>query len=142
MRHRRNRQNVDGESPFIDPDFARALDESSSYRKSLGAQQRRQNHKDLMLCRQAQRALMMALGCETDEALRDAYVAHVSPAPDATHLLVHIAIPRGASVPHVLARLEAARPRLRAQVAQVITRKRAPELSFIVATPPPERVRP
>jgi ribosome-binding factor A len=130
MRYRKNRTN-DGDHPsLVDPMFARALTGSTDQH----AHQRKQNHKDQMLCRQVQRALNLALagGCG-DDVLRELYVVDVTPAPSATHLLVQVSIPASIAIVDVLERLSRAMPRLRAEVARSITRKRAPELSFIPA---------
>jgi hypothetical protein len=48
--------------------------------------------------------------------------------------MVHVAVPAGVGVVEVLERLERVGPRLRAIVAQAITRKRAPELAFVPVT--------
>jgi hypothetical protein len=65
--------------------------------------------------------------------LEQLYVDDVSPAPGCGHLLVHFVAPPGRPVPEVLASLRRAAPRLRAQVASMICRKHAPELSFVPA---------
>jgi hypothetical protein len=57
----------------------------------------------------------------------------VSPAPDCGHLLVHVLIPGGRPVADAISALHRGAPRLRSEVATAITRKRAPELSFIPA---------
>ncbi len=60
-------------------------------------------------------------------------VVGVTPAPDATHLLVDLAPGPGSdAVPlhEILERLERVRGLLRHAVAAAIVRKRAPELSF------------
>lgn len=88
------------------------------------------HHKTAQLCRQVQRALSLALAACADDLLRETQVIDVRPAPDAARLAVFILAPAAAPV-DLLARLEAARGLLRAQVAQSITRKRAPELLFI-----------
>ena len=78
-----------------------------------------------MLCRQVLRALSLTLG--------ELSVVDVTPAPDCTRLLVHVAIPRHIAVEQALADLSIAAPSLRTQVARAITRKRAPELAFVPA---------
>ncbi|MFT3788832.1 MAG: hypothetical protein QM770_22120 [Tepidisphaeraceae bacterium] len=87
------------------------------------------NHKDLMLCRQVQRVLSLELS--NDDALLACSVELVEPAPDATHLLVRVAVPAGMDVADVLGALQRNTPAYRFAVAQAITRKRAPSLSFI-----------
>jgi ribosome-binding factor A len=128
MRHRRHRTGG-GHPPFVDPAFAETLaGHKDNYRKD-----RKHHYKALQLCRQVHRALTIELSGHRHALLRDLYVVDVTPAPDATHLLVHVALPPYAPLPEALAALARATPRLRVAVAQAITRKRAPELSFIPA---------
>lgn len=89
------------------------------------------DHKTAMLCRQVQRSLSLALGAE--ELLAELTVGEVRPAPNAGHLLVEVRVPSGFELPMpaLLERLANATPRVRHVVAQSITRKRAPELSFL-----------
>jgi ribosome-binding factor A len=95
-----------------------------------------QNRKAQQLCRQVQRALNLALADRSaDDGLHDLFVEDVTPAPHCGHLLVHVAIPRERVVGEVLAALRQDGPRLRSEVATAITRKRAPELSFVPAFP-------
>jgi len=90
----------------------------------------------MQLCRQAQRALSLALAGDVhDDVLRWLYVDAVLPGPDATQLLVRLVIPRTARelpADDILARLSRVHGILRHAVTEAITRKRAPELSFIV----------
>lgn len=129
MKYRKNRRDGGAVPPFVDPAFAEAL----AGRESTGWSRRaKQDQKARQLCRQVQRAISLALAGECgDDVLRELYVADVTPAPDAGHLMVHVAVPEGARVVEVLERLERVGPRLRAIVAQAITRKRAPELAFV-----------
>ncbi|HEX5241810.1 MAG TPA: hypothetical protein VFW23_01010 [Tepidisphaeraceae bacterium] len=107
---------------------------------------RKSRHKDQQLCRQVAQTLSLALAGCGDALLRDLYVADVVPAPDAGRLLVSV-YPMTAMAPRegqpnaatsaeqmsqILARLDAAAPMLRREVASAITRKRAPELLFRV----------
>jgi ribosome-binding factor A len=94
---------------------------------------RRGRHKDLQLCRQAHEALSAALAAVGDDLLEDVFIVDVLPAPDAGRLLVVVAAPPGADVEEVLVRLEKRAAYFRAQVADSITRKRAPTLAFRVA---------
>ena len=113
--------------PFVDPAFADAL---AGEPRAKG--HRKQNYKALQLCRQVQRILTLELaGFGGDEVLRDLYVADVMPAAGSSQLLVQISIPPNFPIVDVLERLDRAAPKLRAAVAAAITRKRAPELSFI-----------
>ncbi len=89
-------------------------------------------HKTRQLCHQVQRALNLALAAKyAGEALETVFVSDVLPAPGCGHLLVHVVIPNGRPTSDVLAELRARTPRLRAEVARSISRKRAPELSFV-----------
>jgi ribosome-binding factor A len=112
--------------------FERALrGEEASDRKSFDP---RVDRKTLQLCRQVQRALMLALGGEcADDVLRSVYVESVEPMGSASQLLVRIAMSSAAGVPslEVLGRLNGRAARLRAIVAQSICRKRVPNLSFV-----------
>lgn len=135
MRHSKPRRNGRDTPPppFIDPAFAEAL---AGERDGRARRHEKVDYKALQLCRQVQRALSIEFGGIADDVLRDATVVNVTPAPDATHLLVHVALPRDVSVVDALSHLDAALPRLRAEVARAITRKRAPMLSFVpVASP-------
>jgi ribosome-binding factor A len=89
-------------------------------------------HKTRQLCHQVQRALNLALAAKyAGEALETVFVSDVLPAPGCGHLLVHVVIPDGRSTSDVLRELRARTPGLRAEVAMSISRKRAPELSFV-----------
>jgi ribosome-binding factor A len=121
------------ESPFQHQGFAAPLYPGSSDRLSSGRQGER---KTLQFCRQVQRALNLALADgNADDGLNDLFVETVSPAPDCGHLLVHVVIPPNRTVGETLGALRRDAPRLRSEVAMAITRKRAPELSFMPAVP-------
>jgi ribosome-binding factor A len=125
-----SKTNRRGSASFVDPDFAEALDDYEPEGHSVG---RRAEHKARQLCRQAQRALNLALAARPVPGLEQLYVDEVSPAPGCAHLLVHFVAPAGAVLPEVLASLRREAPRLRAEVARGVSRKRAPELSFVPA---------
>ena len=128
-RHRRSKRSAD----FVDPAFAQALGGATSHHLSSGRQAER---KARQFCRQVQRALNLALADRhADDGLNDLFVDDVSPAPDCGHLLVHVVIPADRPVNEALAALRRDAPRLRSEVAMAITRKRAPELSFVPAFP-------
>lgn len=93
---------------------------------------RRGEHKDLQLCRQAEEALSEALASLRDDVLEDVVLINVMPAPDASRLEVIVEAPPGALVKEVLDRLEKRAGLFRAEVAEAITRKRAPTLAFRV----------
>jgi ribosome-binding factor A len=91
------------------------------------------DRKDLQLCRQVADTLQLVLGDCGDDCLRDLHVVRVVPAPDASQLLVIVGSPPGetpAAPRVVLERLQARAAAFRAEVAQAITRKRAPSLLF------------
>jgi ribosome-binding factor A len=117
----------------MDPEFAQALAGSTSDRLSSGRQVER---KARQFCRQVQRALNLALADRhADDGMNDLFVEEVSPAPDCGHLLVHVIIPADRPMNEALSALRRDAPRLRSEVAMAITRKRAPELSFVPALP-------
>lgn len=115
---------------LVDAEFAAALeDEDAQHRRSRG---RRMEHKTHQLCRQVQRALNFALAAKYGgDALESVFVSDVLPASGCGHLLVYVVIPNGRSMSDVLAGLRARTPGLRTEVARSISRKRAPELSFV-----------
>ena len=117
----------------MDPQFAEALSGRTSDRFSSGRQVER---KARQFCRQVQRALNLALADRhADDGLSDLFVEDVSPAPDCGHLLVHVVVPADRPVDEALSALRQDVPRLRSEVAMAITRKRAPELSFVPVFP-------
>jgi len=121
------------ESEFVDAEFARALYETDSGSRSSDRQAQR---KAQQLCRQVERALNLAFAeRKGDDDISGVYCDEVSPAPDCGRLLVHVVIPPGHPAADVIIALRRESPRLRSEVAAAITRKRAPELSFIPASP-------
>ena len=130
MKHQNRRRK---QSALENPDFAEALYGGSSDRLSSGRQRER---KARQFCRQVQRALNLALADRNaDDGMNDLFVEDVSPAPDCGHLLVHVVIPVDRPITEALNALRRDAPRLRSEVATAITRKRAPELSFVPAFP-------
>jgi hypothetical protein len=90
--------------------------------------------KTQQLCRQVQRALNLALASQsTGGMLDDVFVVDVSAATGGGRLVARVAIPANRAVSEVLAEIRERTPRLRAIIAGYISRKRAPELSFLVA---------
>jgi hypothetical protein len=142
VRHRNKQRKGRARSASPEEIFERALlGEEASDRKSFNPNV---DHKTRQLCRQAQRALTLALAGECgDDVLRDLYVESVEPMGSGLQLLVRVVVPGNVELPivEVLGRLNAQTRRLRAIVAQSICRKKAPNLSFIVA-PPMEGVQP
>lgn len=131
LKHHKRRSK---ESEFVDdPEFAEALSGGDSQRQSFERQAQR---KARQFCRQVQRALNLALEDRSaGDGINGLFVEEVSPAPDCGRLLVHVVIPDGLSIPDAIAALGRDAPRLRSEVAMAITRKRAPELSFVPVSP-------
>lgn len=120
-----------GASSFADPDFAAALEGDEHKRNSTG---RHAEHKAHQLCRQVQRALNLALAeRSSDPDLDQLYVEEVTPMSGCGHLLVHFVAPAGRLLADVLMGLRREAPWLRAQVAMAISRKHAPDLTFMPA---------
>lgn len=114
----------------MDPEFARAFEDSMG-----GSTRRHAEHKAQQLCRQVQRALNLALAeiapVEGQIDLTELFVEEVAPAPDCGHLVVRVVVPVECPVSETLRALREVAPFLRSRVALEITRKRAPELSFV-----------
>lgn len=122
----------------VDAEFAAALEDEDAQRRQ--ARRQHSEYKTRQLCHQVQRALNLALVARSAGGDLDAvFVSGVSPAPDCGHLLVQVLIPDGCSTTDVLSELRARTPRLRAEVARSISRKRAPELSFVPGTAEDDR---
>lgn len=88
------------------------------------------SRKVAQLCQQASEALSLALACSADAVLRDLSVVSVSPAPDASRLLVTVEAEDGVEHDRILDKLQVARGYLRSEVAGAIHRKKTPELMF------------
>ncbi len=134
MKPRPKRSRANGALPFVDPIFADAMVPHRARGAAREERKEKPDHKAMQVCRAAQRALSLALAGECDDdVLRSLYVESVLPAPDASRLLVCVVIPRGVnvSIDEVLARLERVHGLMRSAVARSVTRKRAPELSFL-----------
>ena len=77
---------------------------------------------------------MLALAGDVhDELLQQLTIESVQPAPTCHHLLVHVGVPSGLSLPigELLERMERLKPTLRHAIAEMSSRKRVPELSFM-----------
>ena len=96
------------------------------------------SHKAQMLARQAQRVLSLSLSGEcNDDLLREVLVLSVEPANgDGSLLLAQLVPPRGADPIDLLRRLDRCLPLLRREIARAITRKRSPEIHFVLAASP------
>jgi ribosome-binding factor A len=106
------------------PQSGRSAESSHSQRKS--------DRKLQQLCRQVERALAYVVpGGLADPVLQDLSIDSVTPAPDASRLLVQLRTAQpAADVPQILERLERVRGYFRREVAAAVTRKRVPELVF------------
>jgi ribosome-binding factor A len=85
----------------------------------------------LQLCGQIFEVLEQLLAEQEDETLQGLHVVAVTPAPDASNLLVSVSPGPGLNIvaaAEVLQRLEAATKDLRLEVASAITRRRVPGL--------------
>jgi ribosome-binding factor A len=95
--------------------------------------------KALQLGRQVAEAVDAVLAGESgDEVLASLRVVAVTPAPDASRLLVTVAPGAGAGKvdpEEILARLARASGWLRTEVAAAVTRRKAPALAFRLAGP-------
>ena len=105
---------------------------------SLGTRPRNAvaHRKTMQLCRQVEQTLVLVLSGEcNDEVLQSLLVESVTPAPNASQLLVTVRQLAGdepVSTAEILARLAEVAGQLRFAVATAITRKRAPRLIFQV----------
>jgi ribosome-binding factor A len=94
---------------------------------------RHASHKDRQLCAQVQEALYWVLGAAVgDETLALYQVVSVEPIPDATRLLVTLAVPPDQSLDSAQIRIQEAAKAIRAETAAAINRRKAPELVFRV----------
>jgi ribosome-binding factor A len=117
---------------LVDPEFADAFAGAADHASS----RRHAEHKAQQLCRQVQRALNLALAdWPGADVVGDMFIDEVTPAPDCGHLLVHVVVPPECPITEALSALRQDTPRLRSHVAMAITRKRAPELSFVPTVP-------
>ena len=105
-----------------------------------GKYPRKPNRKALQLCGQVADLLNQIFSGECgDDLLRSLHVVAVTPAPDASQLLVLVGqAPFEAPIPpgEILAKLDAASGMLRSLVAAAVSRRRAPRLRFHVAGTP------
>jgi ribosome-binding factor A len=128
-RQDRRRKGAEFPDSHLDADFAEILFGEKENSRSGNRQAQR---KTQQFCRQVQRALNLALADSEGAGIGcDVFVDEVSPGPDCGHLLVHIVVQDGYPVADALSALRHDKSRLRSEVAMAITRKRAPELSFV-----------
>jgi len=111
-----------------------ALDDSVFFRRRESRRTSpRHAHKDQQLCAQVAALVGAALAELDDPVLSGLIVATATPAPDASRLLVTVLDPDGHPADEVVARLVRIRGYLRAELALGVTRKRVPDLAFVVA---------
>jgi ribosome-binding factor A len=95
------------------------------------------DRKTLQLCRQVAETLGSVLAGQCDDVvLQGLDVVDISPAPDASRLLVMVRPLDPEEPGRVLERLDRASGRLRSEVAAAITRRKTPVLAFRLAAPP------
>lgn len=127
---KRTRKREFAPDPF-DSEFEKALEETEHRKTDRGS---RLEQKTRQLCQQARRALNLALAEHSaGGALDGVFVMEVSAVAGCGRLMAHVVIPAGRSVGDALRELRERTPQLRAVVAGYISRKRVPELSFMVA---------
>lgn len=95
----------------------------------------RRGHKDLQVCRQVHDVLSLALAELADPVIDELVLATVTPAPNASRVLVTL-VPSHAALDAVeaLARLADHVEDLREEVAAEVCRRRVPELVFRIGT--------
>lgn len=125
--------------------FAARLEEDWGTTHIPGARRRRlprrstvgasEDHKAMQLCRQVAVTLNEVFAECGDPLLQGLRVLSVEPAPDLSRLRVMLAADGGlaADPPLLESHLTRASGHLRGEVAQAITRKRAPSLAFFIA---------
>jgi ribosome-binding factor A len=93
------------------------------------------NRKALQLCGQVAETLALVLADSGDAVLQNLLVQSVRPWPTSARVLVTVtpAAGYGVDAQTVAAHLEAARQRLRTEVAAAVHRRKVPELLFRVA---------
>ena len=93
------------------------------------------DHKDLQLCKQVYRVLSTLLaGGFADPMIQSLVIVSVTPAPDASRLLVSVQASKNAEydADSILARIQSIQAILRIEVAGAVCRRKAPELVYEV----------
>ena len=134
MKSRRQKLSVDSDvEDLIDSEF-QAEDSAAIGPKSGRRSNGKLNRKALQLCRQVSDTLNSVLSGESgDDLLQSLYVESVTPAPDATQVLVTVQVTDAELVipeSEILGRLRLASGWLRSEVAAAITRRHTPNLVF------------
>ena len=109
------------------------VDPREDKRKDAKANMEKPDRKLWQLCKQAARTIELSIASlpQADE-LTGVTVHSVTPAPNAGRLHVNLLATQGTSRAAIEAVIERYESRLRAEVAAAITRRRAPELTFLV----------
>ncbi|WP_337174507.1 ribosome-binding factor A [Paludisphaera sp.] len=94
------------------------------------------DRKAMQLCHQVAVTLNEVLADCADPVLQGLQVVNVEPAPDASRLSVALACDDDQALSRVEDHLARASGHLRAEVAQAVTRKRAPMLVYHIAAAP------
>ena len=110
---------------------------SDTFPSSFNPNPARVDRKLAQLCRQVHERIDLVLAGElSDPNLDGLWVLEVEPEPGSSALLVTLVAPDGVERRAIEASLDAARGRLRSEVAAAINRKRTPHLRLLVI---PER---
>ncbi|MCB9616623.1 MAG: hypothetical protein H6722_29660 [Sandaracinus sp.] len=86
---------------------------------------------------EVRRSIDLVLAGTTDGRLAGAWVAEVSPAPDASRFLVVVEVPPGTDLDAAYGMLGEMQGFLRAEIASAIDRRKTPDLFFQVRTSTP-----
>ena len=104
-------------------------------RRSSSEGSSKHQYKTTQLCAQVERALSLTLGGDcTDPTLNSLSLADVTPAPDASRLLVRVvgSVNSPDEVVEIYDALARSKGLLRAAIAAELNRKRTPDLAFVV----------
>src|SRR6478736_5138198 len=98
-------------------------------RVSKSSESFRPSQKTMQLCHQVKEALMWSMGSAVgDERLGEYLIDSVEPLAGGNRLLVKVIVPEEVPLEEAQSQLAMAATDLRMEVAQYITRRRAPEL--------------
>lgn len=93
------------------------------------------DRKSAQLARQVQRRLDLVFGGEIDDPVLDGvYVMNVIPEPGGATFLVHLLVPADTDLEQAREHLEPIKGRLRAEVAEEITRRKTPFLRYMLTS--------
>lgn len=108
-------------------DFLASLKGSTTHRAHKA------DHKTPMLCRQVERALSLWIGECGDDAVGQLTVVAALPAPNASHLVVQLGVPKQLDVTmqELLERIDRITPAARYAIGQSISRKRVPSVTLV-----------